>query len=210
MEPGPGRRTRRSAITDGARSLLVDIQTVQGGFFGNRGIRRYAIGFASALLSRRVVRALLLNPGRTWQEEFPAELQTASEIAWSTRRTLREFAPDATAYVITSPFEQTSPVESAFPPYVTETGMPVVSVLYDLIPEVMDVYPKSLMRAYWARRELLKQVDLLLTLSDHVRGDAIERLDVDPRRVATVGAAASNFFQPRRPGEQPRQLLTER
>ena len=47
--------------------------------------------------TRRAVRALLLNPGRTWQEEFPAELQTASEIAWSTRRTLREFATNSSS-----------------------------------------------------------------------------------------------------------------
>src|SRR5262245_48316842 len=211
MELGSGRRTRRSAIIDGAPSLLVDIQTVQGGFFGNRGIRRYAVGFASALLPSRAVRALLLNPARTWYEEFPPELQGATEVAWSTRHTLRELArDDAAAYVITSPFEHGPPVESALPPFVTESGMPIVSVLYDLIPELMDVYPPSLMPAYRARRKLLEQADLLLTLSEHVRRDAIERLGFDPQRVAVVGAGASSFFRPRQPGERPRELIAER
>jgi glycosyltransferase involved in cell wall biosynthesis len=209
VDPGSDRRTRQSPVEDGAPNLLVDIQPVQGGFFGNRGIRRYTIGLASALLSRRVVRALLLNPGRQWHEEFPVALQSASEVAWSTRPALRELARDAAAYVITSPFEQTSPVESALPPFVVESGMPIVSVLYDLIPETIDVYPPSLMPTYWARRELLREADLLLTLSQHVRREAIERLAIDPARVAVVGAGVSDFFRPRRPGERPRDLLAE-
>jgi glycosyltransferase involved in cell wall biosynthesis len=197
-------------MNGGVPSLLVDIQTAQGGFFGNRGIRRYALGFARALQEQGVVRALLLNPGRPWHEEFPSELRGADEIAWSTRAALRAFDDEgASAYIITSPFEQTAPVESAIPPYLFESGIPIVAVLYDLHPEIMDVYPPSLMPAYWARRRTLREVDLLLTLSEHVRAQAIERLDVDPERVAVVGAAASSFFRPRRPGEQPDGILAE-
>jgi glycosyltransferase involved in cell wall biosynthesis len=198
-------------MNDAVPRLLVDVQTAQGGFFGNRGIRRYALGFARALLEQGVVRALLLNPGRPWHEEFPAELRGTAEVAWSTRSTLRQLdAGGASGYVITSPFEQASPVESVVPPFVFESGIPIVAVLYDLIPEIVDVYPPSLMAAYWARRRLLREVDLLLTLSEHVRAEAIERLEVDPQRVAVVGAAASSFFRGRRPGEQPHDLLADR
>lgn len=198
-------------MNGGVPSLLVDIQTAQGGFFGNRGIRRYALGFARALQVQGVVKALLLNPGRPWHEEFPAELRGVDEVAWSTRAALRALdAGGASGYIVTSPFEQTAPVESAVPPYVFESGIPMAAVLYDLHPEIMDVYPPSLMPAYWARRRLLGEVDLLLTLSEHVRRHAIERLDVDPERVVVVGAAASSWFRPRRPGEQPHDLLAER
>ncbi len=180
-----------------APRLLVDLQTVQGGFFGNRGIRRYTLGFAQALRRRGAVQALLLNPARRWHEPFPTDLAGAEELAWSTRPTFRDLdAGGATAYVMTSPFERTRPVQSAVPPYVAESGLPLVVVLYDLIPEIVDVYPPDLMSLYWARRPLLSQADLLLTLSEHVRRDAIERLDVDPARVAVIGAGASDFFHP--------------
>lgn len=190
--------------------LLVDIQTVQGGFFGNRGIRRYALGFARALMDGGVARALLLNPEKPWLEEFPRELSDVGDISWTTRRGLRELDADgATAYVVTSPFERTAPVDAAVASYVVESGMPIVSVLYDLIPEIVDVYPPALMPMYRARRELVKQADLLLTLSEHVRRDAIERLGMPPERVAVIGAASSDFFRPTLPGERPREVLAE-
>ena len=195
---------------DRVPGLLVDAQTIQGGFFGNRGIRRYALGISRALVARGAVRALLLNPGRPWHEEFPAEMQDLDELTWSTRRALRALDDGAaTAYLMTSPFEQTTPPEAAMPSYVVESGMPIVAVLYDLIPEILDVYPPALMSMYWARRQLVKDADLLLTLSDHVRRDAMERLDVPADRVAMIGADVSGFFRPARPDERPRMILDE-
>jgi glycosyltransferase involved in cell wall biosynthesis len=197
-------------VTERGPRLLVDIQTVQGGFFGNRGIRRYALGFARALVNGGVARALLLNPEKPWLEEFPRELGEVGEISWTTRRALRELDADgATAYVMTSPFERTAPVDAAVPSYVVESGLPIVAVLYDLIPEIVDVYPPALMPLYRARREFVKQADLLLTLSEHVRRDAIERLGMPPERVAVVGAASSDFFRPALPGERPWDVLAE-
>jgi glycosyltransferase involved in cell wall biosynthesis len=191
--------------------LLVDIQTVQGGFFGNRGIRRYVLGFARALLGREGVRAFLLNPSRPWLEEFPSELRTAPRVAWATRRKLRELTEDgAAAYVMTSPFEQASPNESVLPSFVVESGTPIITVLYDLIPEIVDVYPTSLMPGYRARRQLLKDADLVLTLSEHVRGDAVRRLGVPVERTAVIGAAASELFRRRDPGERPVDVLAAR
>ena len=155
-----------SVVSDRVPSLLVDIQTAQQGFFGNRGIRRYALGLARALQAHGAVRALLLNPERPWQESSASEIRDLGELSWTTRRRLRELDDgDPTAYVMTSPFERTDPVDSAVPGYVVESRMPLIAVLYDLIPEVVDVYPPSLMPAYWARRQLVKEADLLLTLN---------------------------------------------
>src|SRR5437763_15769918 len=108
-----GRRSRTPVIERAPR-LVVDIQTVQGGFFGNRGIRRYAIGFARALVDLGVVRALLLNPEKPWMEEIPRELNDVGDISWTTRRRPRELAGDGgIAYVMTSPFERTAPASAA-------------------------------------------------------------------------------------------------
>jgi glycosyltransferase involved in cell wall biosynthesis len=203
--------SRAVLTTDNVPGLLLDIQAVQGGFFGNRGIRRYVLGFTRALLGHDVVRALLLNPSRPWVEEFPSDIRTAPNLAWTTRTKLRELTDDgAAAYVMTSPFEQASPTDSVLPSLVVESGTPIVAVLYDLIPEIVDVYPPSLMPAYRARRQLLRDADLVLTLSAHVRREAVGRLGIPVERTAVIGAAVSEFFRTRDPGECPLDLLVRR
>ncbi len=191
--------------------LVVDLQTAQGGFFGDRGIRRYAMSFTLALLRKRAVSAVLLNPNRPNHESIPTELRDAPEAAWNTVSTLRRLdAEGVGAYVMTSPFERTRPASSALPQYVVQSGMPIAVVLYDLIPEVIDVYPAELMAGYRARRELIKRVDVVLALSDQTRRDAIERLGIAPERVEVIGAGGSDFFRPPASGDQPALLLAER
>jgi hypothetical protein len=90
--------------------LVVDLQTAQGGFFGDRGIRRYAMSFTLAVLRKRAVSAVLLNPNRPNHESMPTELRDAPEAAWNTVSTLRRLdAEGVGAYVMTSPFERTRP-----------------------------------------------------------------------------------------------------
>jgi glycosyltransferase involved in cell wall biosynthesis len=191
--------------------LVVDLQTAQGGFFGDRGIRRYAMSFTLALLRKRAVSAVLLNPNRPNHEAIPTELRDAPEAAWNTVSTLRRLdAEGVGAYVMTSPFERTRPASSALPRYVVQSGMPIAVVLYDLIPEIIDVYPRELMAGYRARRELIKRVDLVLALSEQTRRDAIERLGIPPERMDVIGAGASDFFRPPVPSDQPALLLAER
>jgi glycosyltransferase involved in cell wall biosynthesis len=190
--------------------LLVDLQTAQGGFFGDRGIRRYAIELTLALLRRDAVAAVLFNPNRPNLEPVPTELTDAGHVEWSTTPALRRLdAEGVGVYVVTSPFERVRPT-SPLPEYVAESGMPVAVVLYDLIPEIIDVHPEWIMTRYRARRELIKQMDLILTLSEHTRRDAIERLGTAPERVVVIGAGASDFFRPPAPGDHPAVLLAER
>jgi glycosyltransferase involved in cell wall biosynthesis len=191
--------------------LVVDLQTAQGGFFGDRGIRRYAMALTLALLRRDAIAAVLFNPNRPTVEPIPSELRDAVQVEWSTTPTLRRVdTGGASAYLMTSPFERVRPASSVLPQYVSDSGMPVAAVLYDLIPEIIDVYPPELMAGYRARRELIKQVDLVLALSEHTRRDAIERLGIPPERVEVIGAGASEFFRPPAPGDQPALVLVER
>lgn len=191
-------------------ALAVDLQTAQGGFFGDRGIRRYAMALTLALLRRDAVSAVLFNPNRPTVELIPPELHDVSQVEWSTTPTLRRLdAEGVSAYLITSPFERVQPAASFLPRYVTDSRMPVAAVLYDLIPEIIDVYPPELMEAYRARRELIKQMDLILALSDQTKRDAIERLGVPPERVEVIGAGASEAFRPPAAGDQPGLLLAE-
>jgi len=190
--------------------LVVDLQTAQGGFFGDRGVRRYAMALTLALLRRDAVAAVLFNPNRPNVEPIPPELGDAVEAEWTSSLTLRSLdAEGITAYLMTSPFERARPVP-ALPRYVAKSSVPIVTVLYDLIPEIIEVHPPELMKAYRSRRELIKQLDLILTLSEHTKRDAIERLGMPPESVVTIGAGASDFFRAPLPGEQPRaQLATQ-
>jgi glycosyltransferase involved in cell wall biosynthesis len=191
--------------------LVVDLQTAQGGFFGDRGIRRYAISLTSALLDRDAVSAVLFNPNRPTLDAIPAELTANARADWNSSPTLRRLDADgASAYLMTSPFERVQPPASFLPRFVVDSGMPVATVLYDLIPEIIDVYPAELMEAYRARRELIKHVDLILALSEQTKRDAIERLGVASERVEVIGAGASGYFRPPAPGDQPALLLAER
>ena len=192
-------------------ALVVDLQTAQGGFFGDRGIRRYAMAFSLALLRRDAVSAVLFNPNRPTVEFIPPELRDVARVEWGTTATLRRLDTEgAGAYVMTSPFERVQSPASFVPRYVVDSGMPMAAVLYDLIPEIIDVYPPELMEAYRARRELIKRVDLILALSDQTKRDAVERLGVPPERVEVIGAGASDYFRPPTPGDQPALLLAER
>jgi glycosyltransferase involved in cell wall biosynthesis len=201
-------------LTDTQRpelGLVVDLQTAQGGFFGDRGIRRYAMALTLALMRRDAISAVLFNPNRPTVEPIPSELRDAVQVEWSTAPTLRRLDADGvSAYLMTSPFERMRPASSLMPQYVSDSGMPIAVVLYDLIPEIIDVYPPELMAGYRARRELIKQVDLVLALSEQTRRDAIERLGIPPERVDVIGAGASDFFRPPAPGDQPALLLAER
>jgi glycosyltransferase involved in cell wall biosynthesis len=202
------------ALTRAQRSelrLVVDLQTAQGGFFGDRGIRRYAMSLTSALLRRGAVSAVLFNPNRPTVDPIPTELADTAQVEWSSTPTLRRLdAAGATAYLMTSPFERVQPPASFLPRFVVDSGMPVAAVLYDLIPEIIDVYPAELMEGYRVRRELIKHVDLILALSDQTKRDAIDRLGVPPERVQVIGAGASEYFRPRAAGDQPALLLAER
>jgi glycosyltransferase involved in cell wall biosynthesis len=193
-----------------ASRLVVDLQTAQGGFFGDRGVRRYAISLTLSLLRRDAVAAVLFNPNRPNLEPMPLVLRETALAEWSTTPTLRRVdAEGVGAYLMTSPFERARP-SSPLPEYVADSGMPVAAVLYDLIPEIIDVHPDWIMTQYRARREVIKQMDMILTLSEHTRRDVIDRLGFPPERVVVIGAGASEFFRPRAPGDQPAALLAER
>ena len=169
------------------------------------------MALTTALLRRDAVSAVLFNPNRPTVDPIPAELADTARVEWSSTPTLRRLDADgASAYLMTSPFERVQPPESFLPRFVLDSGLPIASVLYDLIPEIIDVYPADLMDVHRVRRELIKQVDLILALSDQTKRDAVDRLGVPSERVEVIGAGASDYFRPPAPGDHPALLLAER
>lgn len=85
--------------------------------------------------------------------------------------------------------------------------------LYDLIPLLNpDTYLASdWVRAWYMDKvESLKRADLLLSISQHAREEALGALPLDPARVVNMSSAISPHFQPRVMGEVERAMLVSR
>ena len=104
-----------------------------------------------------------------------------------------------------SPFEAPRPAEAVLPAHALAEGVAQVFTIHDMIPALFQVFAKGsdLDRMYRGRLDLIRRADLVLTLSESARTDVLRLLDLDPTKVAMVGAGASEFFRPPRPGESP-------
>ncbi|HEX8769917.1 MAG TPA: glycosyltransferase family 1 protein [Acidimicrobiales bacterium] len=187
--------------------LVVDIQTVQSVRFGERGIPRYAGDYSRALLRAGApVVGLAMNPTLPVPRGLHPELADSAQLCWNTAREigrLRERGP--LAYHVMSTLEANRPVQGTLPRHAVRGDVPLVCTLYDLIPERLKVFePRSqFARLYELRRNLVRSSELVFTISDATRRDALELLGLDPERVINVGTGASEFFCPPAPHERP-------
>jgi glycosyltransferase involved in cell wall biosynthesis len=84
-------------------------------------------------------------------------------------------------------------------PHWAESGLPRVATVYDLIPlrSPAHYFPSpAYAERYRARADWVAKSDLLLAISEHVRCDLLELLDVEPDRIATIGTGVSPYFSP--------------
>lgn len=189
----------------------LDLQTVQSRGFAERGIPRYATGLSIELLRAGVpVAGFGLNPNHPFPEHLPAELAHSPKLSWNTAASLRTArAEGPLLYHVMSPFERPAVTASALPDYVLGTDIPIVCMVYDLVPDMTGALAPGSRdeRFHLIRNRLLARSDMLLALSEQTRRDVIEHLGVSPDRVAVVGAATSDSFRPPAAGERPRELI---
>jgi glycosyltransferase involved in cell wall biosynthesis len=194
-----------------AHRLFIDAQAIQSRHWGERGIPRYTAGLCRALLRRdSLVAAIVLDPYTPRPDWLDPELAAAPQVTRNTVHAFRRaLAAGPLAYVVMSPFETTA-AESIVPPYVRESGVPIVAVLYDLIPDVLSFFPDGSFadRQYRLRRQWLRHADLILSLSEHTKRDAVDRLRVAPERVAVIGAGTDDaFFRPPAAADDPTDVI---
>ncbi|MEA2972277.1 MAG: hypothetical protein QOG82_735 [Actinomycetota bacterium] len=198
-------------VTD--HQLVIDVQTIQSPQFSERGIPRYTAELSLALLRAGApVAALALNPALPFPRRLHPELARAPQLCWNTAAMFHRLADAGpVAYHVMSPFEGPRPVQTTLPPYALGNDVRLVCTLYDLIPEIFEVYApgSQFHRLYQQRLEMLKRADLLITISDNTSRDAVRLLGVDPEKIAMVGAGASTFFHLPGPSDDPRALLTK-
>jgi len=198
----------------GTWHLVHDLQATQSTAHAERGVARYVKEHVRALLRRGAGDALLLNPHLPFPRRLEQDFLTSPLLQWSTQSVLRAVAERASgplAYFLHSPFELSLRGEGDLPPHALRGDVPLITTLYDLIPLRMADRPpwndERLSRRHRGRAEQLHQADLVLTISEHTRRDAIELLDLDPRRLVTIGAGVSPSFRPAAPGDAPEVVL---
>lgn len=178
------------------RRLLVDARPVNHPTARNRGIGRYTLGLLDGLTQINApVVALFETPDE-------AALLAAAVPGLELRRlipaTVREFATEGTWYVATQLMLHPIPLDPV-PSIITESGLPVAAVMYDVIPER---YPEIYQQNRPARTQvqlrgaLARTLDALLAISEFAADTAAVELRFPRQRIATIGAGADNYFQP--------------
>lgn len=85
--------------------------------------------------------------------------------------------------------------------------------LYDLIPLLN---PDDYLNSDWTRDwymdrvESLKRADVMLSISEHARQEAMAALGIDGSRIINISSAISDMFKPRHIGEAERHMLRSR
>lgn len=198
--------------TESSYGLFLDIQTTQHLLYNRRGIPRYVANQAVALLRHPgLVRGVYFNPLRPFPDFLDEQLLKLPTLDWSTMGSFRRAAEQGPlAYYAMSPFETRRTSEAMLPPFAMRAEIPLVITMYDLIPLLRaDKYlgDRNLAREYYGRLELVRQADLILTISEHTRTDALNCLELDPRRLVTIGAGVSSYFKPPAPEDRPEEIL---
>src|SRR3954469_21519814 len=99
--------------------LVLDIQASQSSGSVGRGIGRFVVEHARALLARPdLVREVAINPLLPFPGHLPEVLLTSSLLTWDTATALRRAEKDGPcAYYVMSPFELYVTRESLLPPH---------------------------------------------------------------------------------------------
>ena len=182
------------------RRIAIDLQPIQGYSSRGRGIGRYIFEQVKAMVDGHPdrIHSLLINPHRGIPAEIEAFLGTGLVRAHTTEAPIVDGLPPD-AYYVTSPFEFDLTLEEIWPMWARDPAIETVLTLYDLIPMLFpDHYLSDSIwtSLHWARREFVRQADLLLCISEATATDGIRLLDLPEQRVVNIGTGVSDHFFP--------------
>jgi glycosyltransferase involved in cell wall biosynthesis len=201
--------------------ILVDLQACQTHASANRGVGRYSKALFESLNSAAGERRLfgLVSAEHSVFPEFNGLTQTRMLIApslpdWQTKLDFRGGDRDsidallhsAVAAVVAPDIVHVSNIfegigeRVAIPdPINRPAGQVHSATLFDLIPlRFKDLYFESADYTgwYYHRLKYLQQADLLLSISESSRRDAIELLGLDPAKIVTIHGGIASCFKP--------------
>jgi glycosyltransferase involved in cell wall biosynthesis len=200
--------------------ILTDLQACQSLPHKDRGIGRYALALAAEMSRLRgehafrvALNAVIPDTIEAVRAAMPAGTEFAvwsgiERTAWERpgnelRRAAAGIVRDAALAATATDIHH---ISSFFEGYADDVvvdiaqarRVPVAVTLYDLIPLLyQDLYLANARMKGWYldRIETLKRADLLLTISECTRRDAIEHLGMDPSRIVNISAAVDPMFR---------------
>ena len=115
--------------------------------------------------------------------------------------------PADAVYHIPSPFEP-APLNRLWPE--NRRGQPLYITLHDMIPAVFQdqqMPDAAVRRAYWARAQLIRQADRVLSVSRSTARDATRLIGVRENKIVVTGGGVSDDFRPPKSRSQAREQL---
>ncbi len=204
--------------------IAIDLQGCQTPGSAKRGIGRYSLDLATALIRNRGPHeiSLLFNEAFQLPSDVKADLARAGDHEEHTFRLLpmtnvagvkrrnrqhvndrildwRYAAAGADVLHISSIFEGWNYGNAHVPMQISRRSAAISSAtLYDLIPHLFPEHylPGQDEAMYRSRLALFGRLDLLLAISECSRRDAMEHLGIPGERIVAIGAAASPAFRP--------------
>jgi glycosyltransferase involved in cell wall biosynthesis len=174
--------------------LLVDARPVCHPTAGQRGIGRYTIGLLGGLQQIGAPVVAL------YESEAEAARLTSAVPGLTLRQfnpaTVRRYTEPGTWFLATQLMLHPIPLDPV-PRIVTESGLPVAAVMYDVIPER---YPEKYQTRPTARAQvqlrgiLTRTLDALLAISDFAADTAAAELRFPRDRITTIGAGCDPHF----------------
>ena len=104
--------------------------------------------------------------------------------------------PADAVYHIPSPFEPAA-LDRLWPE--NRRGQPLYITLHDMIPAVFQdqqMPDAAVRRAYWARAQLIRQADRVLSVSQSTARDATRLIGVRENKIVVTGGGVSDDFRP--------------
>ncbi|MEX2206626.1 MAG: glycosyltransferase [Myxococcota bacterium] len=215
--------------------LLFDMQACQTAASAQRGVGRFSKALFSAIVASAPPREIYALGSRQHPHAFRLEGVPAGHQClvgplpeWKSERDFDGGEEDsldaATLSAVISRFNpDVVHISHVFEGYGERVGLPggserptgqlLSATLYDLIPlRFRDHYfqDSRFERWYLQRLKWLRQADLLLSISESSRQDAIDLLGLDPSRIVTIHGGASAQFKPLVDGNAARKRLAAR
>ena len=190
-------------------ALLVDARPVDHPTARQRGIGRYVTGLLRGLVE--IDAPIVALYGSELEAEVLADVIPASNLRPWSPQAVRDHADPGTWYVATQLMLHPIPLDP-IPRAVTEAGLPVAAVMYDVIPyRFPEQYQveASARRQAQLRAPLARTCDALLAISRFAAETAAQELDYPLDRIAMIGAGVEPQFAPAtsRPLPRPGRVL---
>jgi glycosyltransferase involved in cell wall biosynthesis len=188
--------------------VALDLRAAQSRHYRERGIARYAVDFACAVVEHdpELVGSVIVDPDLPpvqGIDAIAASGRLTAPAAWKARERL---------FHVMSPFDLDVPIRQLWPRRASRADMRLIVTVYDLIPHIFpEIYlPEPVVRAvYSAHRHLVRAADHIVTLSSSAATDLTHNLGVDGRKITMIGAACGRQFVPPESRTEAAELATE-